>query len=165
MRQPDHAVTLAEAEWSRAALMSPGTWAQEATGITGDGRQGERRMVFDGLRYKAGDKVVQISGHGDKRIVVIDKVTPTGVVVVGNARYGREGTLHRSRNYCRSQLVDITPEIEEEIRREQAIRVIRAFFDKRNEWALKLVPSEELEPVLRQLVAIVERLEAKENDT
>ena len=74
-------------------------------------------MNFDGSKYKAGDTVIVVGRMFRDRITTIDKVTPSGRLIVGTSVFNPDGWERGVTGYDRCFLVDPTPD-----RIEQATR-------------------------------------------
>ena len=81
-------------------------------------------MNFDGSKYKAGDTVIVVGRMFRDRITTIDKVTPSGRLIVGTSVFNPDGWERGVTGYGRCFLVDPTPDrIEQATRRSLITRI------------------------------------------
>ena len=74
-------------------------------------------MSFDGSKYKAGDTVIVVDRAFRDRITTIDKITPSGRLIVGTSVFNPDGRERGATGYNSCFLLDPTPD-----RIEQATR-------------------------------------------
>lgn len=75
---------------------------------------------------KAGDKVLIVGKWNYKVIKVIDKITPSGLIVVGSSYFYKDGSQRTSDRWNRNRIKLLTEQDEIEIKREHfTISVLR----------------------------------------
>lgn len=79
---------------------------------------------------KAGDKVIESYGFNEVRLVPVERVTPTQVIV-GNTKYKRTtGYMVGGDSWCRNSIREATPELADQARRKWLVyQITRANFD------------------------------------